>query len=114
MKNIEFKKSKNPFQEQLKEEKKFINNQKKVFVAADKTTNFYIVEPKDYQNIVNKNVEKEYKKETKSNIKKINKAHKSIVKKLDLADRVFQTNQICSYDSYYKLCRTIFFETIFF
>ena len=91
IKNIEFKTVKNEFQDKLKEEKDFIKNESKIFVAADKTTNFYLIEPKEYQEIVDKNVQKEYKKERKQTVDKINKAHKRIVRKLDLEDRVYRT-----------------------
>ena len=63
----------------------------KVIVAADKTSNFYKVEPKQYQELVKKNVEMEYKKETARNVKKVNKAHKTIENKLEIEDRVFKT-----------------------
>ena len=63
----------------------------KVIVAADKTSNFYKVEPKQYQELVKKYVEMEYKKETARNVKKVNKAHKTIVNKLEIEDRVFKT-----------------------
>ena len=65
----------------------------KLIVAADKTTNFYKIYPKDYQELVSINVQKEYKKEKVQNVQKVNKAHKRIVKKLGLQDRVFKTCQ---------------------
>ena len=68
-----------------------MKNQKKVFVAADKTTNFYLVDPEEYQDIVEQNVQKEYKKERKQTVNSINKAHQTIVKKLEIQDRVFRT-----------------------
>ena len=91
IKNIEFKKVDNPFRKKLKNEQDFIKNETKIFVAADKTTNFYLIEPKEYQEIVDKNVQKEYKKEKKQTVTKINKAHKKIVRKIDLLDRMYQT-----------------------
>ena len=41
--------------------------------------------------MVKKEVTKEYKKETARNVIKINNAHKNIVRKLDISDRVFRT-----------------------
>ena len=50
----------NTFQNKLKEEQEFVRNQSKVFVAADKTTNFYLIEPNEYKKHVDKNAQKEY------------------------------------------------------
>ena len=91
VKNIEFENKQNKFQNQLKAEKNAINSENKLIISADKTSNHYKVTPEDYETLVKQNVEKEYKKETAQNVKKINQAHKSVVKSLDLQDRVFQT-----------------------
>ena len=45
-----------------------IEKETRVSVGADKTSNFYKVEPKDYKELVKKNVESEYKKETIRNV----------------------------------------------
>ena len=91
VKNIEFRNVNNTFQNKLKEEQEFVRNQSKVFVAADKTTNFYLIEPNEYKKHVDKNVQKEYKKAKDKNIRQINQAHKTVVRKLELQDRVFKT-----------------------
>ena len=81
----------NPFQQKLNSEKEMIRNEPKLVVSADKTSNFFKVEPEEYKELVKKNVEAEYKKENKQNIQKVNKAHKKIVNKLEIEDRVFKT-----------------------
>ena len=91
VKKIEYRNVNNKFQNELKKEQKFVQRQSKVFVAADKTTNFYLVEPNEYKNYVDKNVQKEYKKAKNQTVKKINQAHKNIVSNLGLEDRVFKT-----------------------
>ena len=96
IKNIEFENKTNPFQQQLKNEKEMVKNEPKIIVSADKTSNYYKVDPKEYKELVKKNVEAEYKKETARNIQNTNKAHKKIVKKLEIEDRVFRTiNREC-------------------
>ena len=96
VKNVEFEVKTNQFQKKLSFEKEMIKNEPKLIVGADKTSNFYKVEPKEYKNLVKKNVETEYKKEKAANIQKINKAHKKIVNDLDIEDRVYQTaNREC-------------------
>ena len=91
VKNIEFESKTNPFQQKLNTEKEMIRNEPKLVVSADKTSNFFKVEPEEYKELVKKNVEAEYKKENKQNIQKVNKAHKKIVNKLEIEDRVFKT-----------------------
>ena len=44
-------------------------------VRGNKTSNFYKVDPNQYKELVKKNVEAEYKKETVANVLKVNKAH---------------------------------------
>ena len=96
MKNIEFKHKTNPFQQRLKRDKEMVQKETKVIVSADKTSNYYKVDPKEYKDLVKKNVEAEYKKETARNVMNINKAHKNIVRKLEIEDRVFKTtNREC-------------------
>ena len=68
-----------------------IEKETRVIVGADKTSNFYKVEPKDYKELFKKNVESEYKKETSRNVKNVDKAHKNIAKKLEIEDRVYKT-----------------------
>ena len=53
--------------------------------------NIYKVDPSEYKELVKKNVEAEYKKENVRNVQKINKAHKKIVNKLEIEDRVYKT-----------------------
>ena len=91
IKNIEFETKPNPFQQKLNNEKEMIKNEPKLIMSADKTSNFYKVKPKDYKDLVKKNVEAEYRKEQTQNVQKVNKAHKKLVNKLDIEDRVFKT-----------------------
>ena len=91
MKNIEFLNQRNDFQDKLKTEEEAIKNEDKLLVAADKTTNFYKVDPEKYQELLEKEVNNDYKKENIQHIQKINKAHKQVVRDLDIADRVFKT-----------------------
>ena len=100
MKNIELNNKTNPFQQKLKTEQNNIKEEPKLIIAADKTSNFYKVEPKVYKELVSKNVQKDYKKEKAQNVQKTNKAHKNIIKKLNIQDRVFKT---CHRESFVTL-----------
>ena len=92
--NVEFMPRTNQFLENLKQEKNEIEAQSKIFVPADKTTNMYLMEPKDYNSLLEKNVQKQYKKESEINVKKVEAGHCKIVKDLDIQDRVFATQKL--------------------
>ena len=47
MKNLEYEYRTNPFQQKLRDEQNRIKDEPKLIVAADKTSNFYKVDPKD-------------------------------------------------------------------
>ena len=89
--NIEFEEKPNHFQQKLQSEKEKIMKEPHLIIGADKTSNFYKVKPKDYKELLKKNVEAEYKKENVKNVNKVNKAHNKIVRKLEISDRVFKT-----------------------
>ena len=93
VKNVEFKQITNQFQEQLKSEQKTIKNEPKILVAADKTSNFYKVSHEEYKHLLEKEVNKEYKKVDDQTVKKVNNAHKKIVNNLGISDRVFKTSK---------------------
>ena len=57
-----FNRRSNPFQQKLKKDQKNIRSEKRIFVSADKTTNFYKMDPAEYKKLLEKNVMKEYKK----------------------------------------------------
>ena len=57
-------------------------------VKADKSTNFYRMKPCDYKDLVDKNIQKSYKKANKGQEARINKDAKAIAEELDLSDRI--------------------------
>ena len=84
IKNVEFNKRSNPLQKKLKEDCKKIKQEKRVLVAADKTTNFYKMDAKDYNKLVEKSVTSEYKKTTKDKVDKITDEDRQLVTKLEI------------------------------
>ena len=60
--NVEFTKHINPLQEKMKENIKNIRHSDKVFIRADKTTNFYKIKHEEYEKLPKENITKEYKK----------------------------------------------------
>ena len=62
-------------------------------IKADKTTNHYKMEKADYEEYVNRNITKDYKKATNDDFKKVTKEDKAIANKLEIADRVYTTSK---------------------
>ena len=91
--NVKYRKYTNRHLEKLKAEISDIRNEPNVIVAADKTSNHYSVNPAVYVNMVHKEVTKDYRKANKNTLKKIDKDHQKIVRKLAINDRVFQTSK---------------------
>lgn len=60
--SVKFKQVNNPFLNKLKEDTDRIKNEPKLLIPADKTTNFYKLEPATYNDLLEKNVTKSYKK----------------------------------------------------
>ena len=53
-----------------------IDNEKNIILPADKTNNFYSVEPEKYLDMLNKNIQKEYKKTDRKTIENVYKKDK--------------------------------------
>ena len=91
--NIKFKDTKCKFQKELFNDVNKINKSNMLFVAADKTTNFYKMDPKSYNDLLDKNVTKTYKTIPAETVCNIENEAKSIAEKLNLADRINTTAQ---------------------
>ena len=91
--NIEFRKVDNAFQKNLSKICKELQNEPKLIIPADKTSNFYKISKDQYEELRIKDVQKCYRKEKMSSFDKINREHKKIAQKLDISDRIFQTSQ---------------------
>ena len=89
--NIKFRKRSNPFLTKLKNETVKIADQKDLIVSADKTTNKYLLTPEKYMNMLDKEVQKSYKKEHPENVKVVHDEHAKTANELDIADRMFVT-----------------------
>ena len=85
---IEFSDQTNDFQRELRKDMKSVKDDSHLTIKADKTTNFYKMKPGDYKDLVDRNVQKSYKKADKGKEAKINKDAKTIAEELDLSDRV--------------------------
>ena len=89
--SVKFKQVNNPFLNKLKEDTDRIKNELKLLIPADKTTNFYKLEPATYNDLLEKNVTKSYKKALPTTTRAIHKTNKDIATKLEIDDRVDTT-----------------------
>ena len=89
--NIKFRKRSNPFLTKLKNETVKIADQKDLIVSADKTTNKYLLTPEKYMNMLDKEVQKSYKKENPENVKVVHDEHAKTANELDIGDSMFVT-----------------------
>ena len=88
VKNLEFRKINNEFQNKLNNDINEIKTRDKVFVAADKSRHIYKMEKDQYKKLLKENITKTYKKSNKRKISNINWEAKKITEKLSLDDRV--------------------------
>ena len=70
-----------------------IKKQTKVIVASDKTSNFCLVDTNSYRNMINRDIQKVYRKAGDEEEKDINEKAKVIATKLELEDRIFATQK---------------------
>lgn len=88
VRSIKCKRISNPFQRKLDEDCASIRGTNTLLVAADKTTNFYKVEPQKYRSLLNDNITMAYKKTTCAAEEDITKEDKRIASDLKLSDRI--------------------------
>lgn len=90
VKNIKFKHPRlDALQKKLKDDIEKIKNDDKVYVAADKTSNFYKLTPENHNELLNNNITKDYKKAKDNAVDKINKEDKQLAQKFEIDDRVY-------------------------
>lgn len=89
--SIEFENRVDKFQKDLSADITKIRKDDRLFVPADKTTNFYKLHPKAYNDLLAKNITKDYKKADNETEKQYTLENKLIAEKLDLCDRIEQT-----------------------
>ena len=71
VRNVKFTKNPNQFQETLKQDTQKILSDHRALIAADKSSNYYHMESKDYKELLEKEIHNEYKQANKNEIKKV-------------------------------------------
>ena len=88
-KKLKFKKPKqDKFREDLQNIMEEIRDSKDVIVHADKTRNVYKIPVSDYNDLLLKEITKEYRKTTENDVKDVNKQTANIARKLELEGRM--------------------------
>ena len=94
VKNVKFRKYKpTTLQSTLRKDIKNMRNDEKMYVAADKTSNFYKMAPENYKTLLENNITKEYKKDNKRIVEKVNKNDKKLATKLELDNRIYSISE---------------------
>lgn len=86
--NIKFRYTPNTFQQQLANDVSGISNSDKLLVPADKTTNYYKTEVREYVKQLDDNISTAYKKSDSAVESEILHSDAKIAVELDLADRI--------------------------
>ena len=89
--SLKFKRINDPFLNKLNEDAKLIKKETKLLIAADKTTNFYKLEPSKYNDLLEQNITKSYKKAHPNTVRDIHVENKNMATKLGIDDRVVTT-----------------------
>lgn len=89
--SVKFKNINNSFLTKLKEDTDSIKTDPRLLIPADKTTNFYKLEPTMYNDLLEKNITKSYKKAHPETIQAIHDQNKDIATRLRIDDRVDST-----------------------
>ena len=88
VRNIEFRKARNDFQDKLKEDINKIRSSKNLFVFADKSTNLYEKSDTKYNRLLSNNITSNYRKCENGVKHKIAKETKKIAESLYLSKKM--------------------------
>ena len=88
IKNLEFRQAQNEFLNELKDDIKSLENEKRVILEADKSNNFYLIGKPQYTKLLEKDIKKEYKKAKPAEVNLVNQKTAEIAKGLKLEDRM--------------------------
>ena len=97
IKNIEFRKINNSFQEKLSNDIKQIKNSDKVFISADKSRHVYKLGQSEYKKLLKWNITKTYKKSDRRKVSNVNSHAKRVTEKLPTSDRIEKLQETESY-----------------
>ena len=86
--NIKFTKFDNEFQKLLRNDLNKIKREKKLLMPADKTINYYKLSSEQYESLITKGIQKDYKKTNEKIVWPVNAEDQRIAEKLELSDKM--------------------------
>ena len=90
VKNVKFKRTpESSFQSTLRRNMNRMNNDNSIYVAADKTNNYYRMSEEEYDELHLKNITNEYKKCNEAYIDRINQSYRILAEDLGIENRVY-------------------------
>lgn len=88
--SVKFRKThRDRFQRTLENNTREIKSSNEVLVPADKTTNYYKLQPNQYRDLLDRHIQKDYKKTTQQTVTDINKDAKLLAEDLNLDNKVY-------------------------
>ena len=78
----------------MKRDQKRIEEDSKVLIKGNKSNNYFRMDSKDYEILVEKDINKEYKKAEIKDLENIDAEQKKLVLSLDLENRVFENTEL--------------------
>ena len=88
IRNVKFRQVKNEFMKELQDDIKSLKQTDKVVVEADKSNNFYLIDKLQYNQLLEKDIHKEYKKSSENELNLVNLKAAKIAKELQLDNRM--------------------------
>ena len=86
--NIQFRNVKSTFLSKLRNDVDNIKKSERLFVPADKTSNYYKLDKSEYTKLVKDNTTAKYKRTSESQINQINQEARNIASNIQLEDRI--------------------------
>ena len=84
----------------MKEDIKKMRKDDKLYIASDKTTNYYRTDVDEYNRLKKRNIEKDYKTSTEDEVDKVTKEDKRIAEKFKLENRIYKTPRRESFQTF--------------
>ena len=96
---VKFRNHSNHFQENLKRDIRKIEAERRMLIAADKTTNHYYMNKEVHDDLLERSLNKDYKKANEAIVRDIIAGDKKITEELEIADRAYCTSKRQSFIS---------------
>ena len=97
---LKWKKNTNNFQQKMREDISNMDRSKDLYIAGDKSSNYYKVSHKEYSKHLHRDITKVYETAEMEDFDNVTKEDRRIATDLGIADRVFKTSKRQAFLSY--------------